>query len=438
MRRAIFKDLVHWKESSNRKPLLLYGARQVGKTYILKEFGKREFTNMVYINCDQNTSVKNLFKEGYNIKRILQGLSILSEERILPDSTLIFFDEVQEIPEIITSLKYFYEEEPSIFVVAAGSLLGIQDLKGYSFPVGKVDIMHLYPMTFIEFLWALNEDSKADILKEKGNESLINGVLPSYIDLLRKYYFVGGMPEAVKAFKENKRPDEIRKIQNNLLEGYYADISKHSGKEAQKCHLILESIPSQLAKENKKFVYGAIKKGARAKEFENAIQWLVDAGLIYKVNKVNKAEVPLKFYIDIDAFKLFLFDVGILGAIARTPPEEIMIGDKIFSEYKGAFTENYLLTQLKPIEGLTITYYAKTGSSLEIDFIVQKEGKIYPIEVKAEENVKSKSLRQFILNDNKDAGFHGYRFSMKGFRTQDWITNIPLVAPVYLFMENDN
>ena len=433
MKRTLYSDLLKWKGNPQRKPLLIYGARQVGKTYLVREFGKNEFRNLVYINCDKNKPVENLFGEDYNVSRILNGLSVLNNTDIEPNKTLIFFDEVQEIPAIINALKYFCEEARDYCVIAAGSLLGVMDLKGYSFPVGKVDILHLYPMTYIEFLWAMGETKKADLLTHISDENLINDVLPLYINLLRQYYFTGGMPEAVKEFIIGKNSEKVREIQKSIIEGYYSDIAKHAGKDAPRCRMVLDSLPSQLAKENKKFIYGAIKKGARAKEFESAIQWLLDAGIVYKVNRLNKIAVPLKFYIDFDAFKLFLLDVGLLGALLDTPPSVIMIGKDIFSEYKGAFTENYVLTQLVPQKDTIIGYYSKTSSTLEIDFVVQIDGKIFPIEVKAEENVRSKSLSQFINYEEDGKDLKGYRLSMKGFRDQGWMKNLPLVAIPLLF-----
>ena len=433
MKRELYSDLLKWKGENNRKPLLLYGARQVGKTYLLKEFGNSEFKSFVYINCDKNLTLELLFQQNYDINRIIEGLKLLTNERIAPNETFIFFDEVQEIPAIVTSLKYFCENAQEYFVAAAGSLLGVHDLKGYSFPVGKVDILHLYPMTFSEFLYGLGETQKADLLKKDTSHEVINAFLSPYIDLLRQYYFVGGMPEAVMEYVKTKDTEKVRNIQKNIISGYYADIAKHAGSEAQRCRLVFENIPNQLAKENKKFIYGAIKKGGRAKEFEMAIQWLVDAGLIYKVNRITKAESPLKFYFDLDAFKLFLLDIGLLGALLDTPAKDIMIGDKIFSEYKGAFTENYVLTQFIPIKNIIIGYFSKSNSTLEIDFLIESKGKIYAIEVKAEENIKSKSLSQFIKVDNKDRDLRGYRISMKGYKVQDWLTNIPLVSISQLF-----
>lgn len=432
MKRNIYRDLLNWKNNPDRKPLLLYGARQVGKTYVLKEFGRKEYGNLVYINCDKNPPVANLFKSDFNISRILEGLKLITNEEIEPESTLLFFDEIQEIPEIVSSLKYFCENAPAYNVVGAGSLLGVYDLKGASFPVGKVDILHLYPMNFIEFLEGIGEEKKAEILRNKKNEELLNSLLPVYVELLRKYYYVGGMPEAVKKYADSGNNAEVRKIQKNILEGYYADIAKHSGNEAPRCRMVMDSIPSQLSRENKKFVYGAIKKGGRAKEFERAIQWLVDAGIVYKVNRFSKVSLPLKFYVDIDSFKLYLLDIGLLGAMVDTPAAEILLGDKVFSEYKGAFSENYVLSQLVAIHDIVIGYFSKDNSTLEIDIIVQKGNRIYPIEVKAEENVKSKSLRQFVTIDNKEEGQRGYRLSMKPIIHQEWMSNYPLPAVYWI------
>ena len=419
-----------WKKSDNRKPLMIYGARQVGKTYIVKEFGKTEFKNLVYINCYKNHVVKEIFEEDINIPRIITQLSALSNEEIQPEETLIFFDEVQEIPEIVGSLKYFFEDAPEYAVIAAGSLLGVMDLGNISFPTGKVNMLHMYPMTFIEFLEALNEDKKLDLIF-KDLQKTPNPLSQKYEELLREYYFVGGMPEAVNDFRQNKSPVRVRNIQNEILNAYYSDIAKHAGNQTQRCHQIFENIPSQLAKENKKFIFGALKKGARASEFELAIQWLVDAGLVYKINRVSKVELPLSFYVNNEGFKLFLLDVGLLGALSQVPSSIALIGNGLFTEYKGAFTENYLLSQLVtlfPQKG--ITYFAKENSKVEIDFVVQLEDKIIPIEVKAEDNVKSKSLRQFITIDNKEKNLKGLRFSMKGFIDQDWMVNVPLWAVI--------
>lgn len=413
---------------------MLYGARQVGKTYILKEFGHNEFENMVYINCYKNQAIAALFKEDKDVDRILLGLSALSGEEIKKNTTLIFLDEVQEVPDVIASLKYFCEDAPEIAIAVAGSLLGVVNMEGRSFPTGKVNILHMYPMTYPEFLEASGEEKLLELLEDKRNQSIVNSLISKYIDLLRQYYYVGGMPEAVLEFVENRNLERVREIQKEILMAYNADIAKHAGKETQKARAVFEAIPAQLARENKKFIFGVLKKGARAAEYESAIQWLVDAGLIFKVNRLTKVELPIKFYAEKDTFKLFLLDVGLLGAMVDVAPSLVLIGNNIFSEYKGAFTENYVLTQMKCIKNLQIGYYSKDNSTMEIDFIVQAGDKLLPIEVKAEENVKSKSLRQFIVIDNAGKNMKGYRFSMLGFSDQNWMENIPLCA-VYSYLK---
>ena len=427
MKREIYKQLKQWQLSPNRKPLILYGARQVGKTYILKEFGSREFANMVYINCYKNDTVAQLFQGDTQIDRILIGLSAFARQEIRPGKTLVFLDEIQEIPPVLSSLKYFCEDKPELHVVVAGSLLGVMNMKGESFPVGKVDIMHLYPMTYGEFLVANGEDRLAELLYSDDHQ-LVDSLSAQYTEYLRQYYFVGGMPEAVLRFTQKHNPMEVRAIQQNILTAYEADISKHTGEETQRVRMVWQSIPAQLAKENKKFVYGAIRKGSRAKDFEVAIQWLIDAGLVHKVEQVRDAKIPLKFYANMDIFKLYLLDVGLLGALAMAPPEQILIGDNVFSEYKGALTENYVLQQLKTIAHLPIYYYSKQNSTQEVDFMVQAGSSVLPIEVKAEENVKSKSLAAFITHDFASYHLKGVRFSMLGYRDQGWMENIPLFA----------
>ena len=427
MKREIYKQLKQWQLSPNRKPLILYGARQVGKTYILKEFGSREFANMVYINCYKNDTVAQLFQGDTQIDRILIGLSAFARQEIQPGKTLVFLDEIQEIPPVLSSLKYFCEDKPELHVVVAGSLLGVMNMKGESFPVGKVDIMHLYPMTYGEFLVANGEGRLAELLYSDDHQ-LVDSLSAQYTEYLRQYYFVGGMPEAVLRFTQKHNPMEVRAIQQNILTAYEADISKHTGEETQRVRMVWQSIPAQLAKENKKFVYGAIRKGSRAKDFEVAIQWLIDAGLVHKVEQVRDAKIPLKFYANMDIFKLYLLDVGLLGALAMAPPEQILIGDNVFSEYKGALTENYVLQQLKTIAHLPIYYYSKQNSTQEVDFMVQAGSSVLPIEVKAEENVKSKSLAAFITHDFASYHLKGVRFSMLGYRDQGWMENIPLFA----------
>lgn len=438
MKREVYNHLIQWKLSPHRKPLIMYGARQVGKTYILKEFGNHEFKNMVYVNCYKNDIVAQLFNEDTDVDRLILGLSAIARQTIVPGETLIFLDEIQEIPPILSSLKYFCENKPELHVVVAGSLLGVMNMKGESFPVGKVDIIHLYPMTYEEFLLANGEAPLLQILKSN-DYTLIDTFAPKLIDYLRSYYFVGGMPEAVQHFTLNHNLAEVRNIQQNILTAYEADISKHTEEQTQRVRMVWQSIPTQLARENKKFIYGAVRKGARAKDFEIAIQWLIDAGLVHKVERTRDAKVPLKFYADMDAFKLYLLDVGLLGALTQTPASQIIIGNNVFSEYKGAFTENFVLQQLKSFDSLPIYYYSKDNSTQEVDFVVQANSRILPIEVKAEDNVKSKSLHAFICKDFASYHLKGVRFSMLGFQSQEWMENIPLYAiESYVKKELDN
>lgn len=433
MERSIYSQLKKWQTSSSRKPLMMYGARQVGKTYALKEFGKREYDNMIYINCYMNSDVATLFGADVNVSRILLGLSAISGETITPGKTLIFLDEVQEIPEVVAALKYFCEDAPDVHIAVAGSLLGVLNMQGISFPTGKVDIMHMHPMTFNEFLLAVGEKKKCELLGNPEAQEVVNALLPSYTDLLRQYYFVGGMPEAVAEFVRTKSPEAVRQVQTNIIAAYEADIAKHAGSDTLRARMVFQSIPSQLAKENKKFIYGALKKGARAGDFENAIQWLVDAGLVLRVPRVSKVAMPLRFYSETDAFKLYLLDVGLLGAMAQAPAAMMLVGDNVFSEFKGAFSENYVLTQLITNKDVYVAYYAKNNSTMELDFVVQSGANIYPVEVKAEQNVKSKSLRNFVTIDNAGSGMRGYRLSMRGFIHQDWLTNVPLCAAANVF-----
>lgn len=424
MERYIYHQLLEWKTSAARKPLILQGARQVGKTYILKEFGKREYRNLVYINCDNNEDMREMFTD-YDIPRIIRGLSAISHQNIRPGDTLIFLDEIQEVERGLAVLKYFCENAPEYHVVVAGSLLGITLHEGTSFPVGKVDMLYLYPMDFEEFLLAMNERRLVDIMNDKDWKTL--SALSSHSEeLLRQYYFTGGMPEAVARYVETQDIWAVRSVQERIIEAYRNDISKHAPtNQVQRINMVWNSIPSQLARDNKKFIYGALKKGARANDFELAIQWLVDAGLVYKIPRVSKAGIPLKFYEDLSAFKLFLLDCGLLGALSQTPPRQMLIGNNIFEEYKGAFSENYVLQQLRVVPHTYVYYYSNDNSTMEIDFVVQYEDKVIPVEVKAEENLKSKSLHQYVTDN---PGLHGLRFSMSPYREQDWLTNVPLYA----------
>ncbi len=422
MKRIIYKDLLEWKDSKDHKPLIVDGARQTGKTWILKEFGKNEFRNTVYINCDEESGMKTLFFD-FDVKRLLRAFSSMTEESIVPGETLIILDEVQEAPLAITSLKYFCENAPEYHIAVAGSLLGISLHQGTGFPVGKVDRLSMYPMTFSEFLEAAGRHQLLEMLTSHRWEE-ISSLGAKFTDLLRQYYYTGGMPEVVSLYLEKEDLQKVRDKQKKILLDYEDDFSKHIPPELlAKVRMVWNSIPAELAKENKKFIYAALKKGARAKDFEDAIEWLINAGLIHKVYRTRKIERPLKFYEDFDSFKLFMSDLGLLGAMSDVRAKEVITGENFFSEYKGAFTEQYVAQELIA-SGLKPYYYSKENSTLEIDFIVQKE-ELYPIEVKAEENVKAKSLKT-VYDSNR--GVKACRFSMLPYKEQDWLTNVPLYA----------
>lgn len=429
MYRNIIERLREWKNKEDRKPLILAGARQVGKTYILKRFGEQDFANVAYINCDDNELAKNLFMQDYNMQRIILAIGAITGQSIEAGKTLIILDEVQESPRGLSVLKYFCENAPQYHVAVAGSLLGITMHKGESFPVGKVDILHIYPMTFDEFLLAKDKKQMVDILRSK-DWMTIKLLKSEYIRMLREYYFVGGMPEAVKKFIETNDAVKVREVQNNILYTYQKDISKHvPALESNRINMVWRSMPSQLVKENKKFIYGVAKPGGRAKDFEVAIQWLMDAGMVYKAERVNEAKMPLKFYVDISSFKLFLLDCGLLGAMSETPPEKLLVADNGMEESKGAFTENYVMSQLVATHDTSVFYYSN-DAKLEIDFLIQYGSEIVPIEAKAEENLRAKSLYTFV---SSRPGMHGLRFSMSDYREQDWMTNVPLYAVTTCF-----
>lgn len=395
----------------------------------MKEFGAREYSEVVYINCDDNNDMQNMFVD-YDVDRIIRSLSAISGVSIKPSTTLLILDEIQEVERGLASLKYFCEKAPEYHVAVAGSLLGITLHEGTSFPVGKVDMLYMYPMDFEEFLLAMGKEQLVELLRSNSWAALtpLRGMLT---ELLRQYYFVGGMPEAVKTYVERGDIWEVRSIHSKIIDAYRNDMSKHVPKQqVQRINMVWNSIPSQLARDNKKFIYGALRKGARANDFEIAIQWLVDSGLVHKVHRISKPVVPLKFYEDMASFKLFLLDCGLLGALSETPPEQMLIGDNVFEEYKGAFTENYVLQQLKSLPRTFVYYYCNDNSTLEIDFVVQHEAHVIPIEVKAEENLRAKSLRQFVTDNS---GLHGVRFSMSDYREQDWLTNVPLWAVRWAF-----
>ena len=423
MQRYVMEQLVEWKNKQNRKPLILKGARQVGKTWLMKEFGKQYFKYTAYVNFDNNEKMQDVFSMDYDMNRILMAVNIETGVKLIPEETLIIFDEIQENPKALASLKYFYENVPEYAVVAAGSLLGVAIHKGVSFPVGKVDTLEVNPMSFREFLLAVEEEGLVKLL-DAGDTELMTAFQDKYTDWLKKYYFIGGMPEVVSSFVQNKNFSEVRYLQTKILEMYESDFSKHTPEhELPRIRMVWNSIPMQLAKENKKFFFGKIKEGARSKDFELAIEWLQDCGLIKKVYKVSKPAMPLKAYIDFSAFKLYVLDVGLLGALSELDAVSILEGNSIFVEFKGALTEQYVLQQLIADTPYTPYYFVETKSEGEIDFLIQKGSNIVPIEVKAEENLKAKSLKFYC---DKYSPSEAIRTSMSGYREQEWMVNIPL------------
>ena len=422
MKREVYAKLLEWQSRRDHKPLVLDGARQVGKTYILKEFGSREYKNYSYVNLDKDAIAKSIFETDHDISRILRTLSAHTGVDIVPKDTLIIIDEIQESAAALGCLKYFKEDFPQYDVVVAGSLLGISIHEDQSFPVGMVELVRMFPMSFHEFLNATRNEKLIELLLNC-DWTAVNSLSQKYIDLLRQYYYVGGMPEAVAAYVEGNGLGAVRAIQKDILAGYRRDFSKHAPKkEVPRIEMVWDSLPSHLAKENKKFIYGAVRKGGRSKDFEIAITWLKDAGLIYKIHRVNKIEYPLKFYEDFDVFKVFPVDVGLLGAMADVPASQVLVNDNIFKEYKGAFTECFINEQLARIQIPTF-YYSTNESTVEVDFVVQTNKRVVPLEAKAEENVYAKSLKTFI---NDHPILKGLRVSMLNYIDQGWMENVPL------------
>lgn len=423
MYRTKIKDLINWRLSKNRKPLIVLGARQVGKTWLIKEFGKSEFSNIVYINFEEESRLQNLFKSDLNVKRIITALEAFFETKIVAENTLIVFDEIQSAPNGITSLKYFYENAPEYFVIASDSLLGMNLHNNISFPVGKVNYLNLYPMNFYEFLLAAGEKGLAEILENK-QWDILNVFADKFKENLKYYFYIGGMPEVVNDFAANRDWEKVRQIQKNILFAYENDFSKHASKEIiQRMNMVWQNIPSQLAKENKKFIYSILRKGARAKEFETAIQWLVSSGLLLKVHKISKPEMPLISYQDISTFKLFLNDVGLLSAMTNLGIKTFVTGDALFTEFKGALTEQFVMQQLRSIEIDYIGYWMNDKSTAEVDFVIQHKGKIIPIEVKSGENLRAKSFKHFCSTYKPESAI---RTSLSDFRKESWMTNVPL------------
>lgn len=424
MKRNAISELYKWKDSGDRKPLIMLGARQVGKTWLMQEFAREAYKNSVYVNFEDNEILRELFVHDFDIPRIISAIQ-WSTGVTIDENTLIILDEIQEAPRGITALKYFAEKAPQFHVIAAGSLLGIAMHRNDSFPVGKVDFMRLHPLSFFEFLDAVGESRMVNLLRTK-DWNMITAFRTKFEERLRQYYFVGGMPAVVSAFVGDGNPEKVRTIQKNIIDAYERDFSKHAPAiEVPRIRMVWNSIPSQLAKENKKFIYGAIKEGARAKDFELAIEWLKDAGLVHKVNRCKKALLPLKAYEDFSTFKMFLSDIGLMAAMSNVPAQSILDGNALFSDFKGALTEQYVLQQLITDPSLSIYYWSAENSRGEIDFLLQDKEKIIPVEVKAEENLQAKSLKAFV---ERNPGLKGVRLSMSPHREQDWLTNYPLYS----------
>lgn len=423
MYRIAIEKLKKWKQSKHRKPLIIEGARQVGKTWLMKEFGRQEYQDTIYINFDSNSRMAELFAADLDVERLIMGLELHIGHKIDSDKSLLIFDEVQEVPRALASLKYFYENAPQYHIICASSLLGIALHQGTSFPVGKVDFLKLYPLSFKEFLMAIDKERFAELLDSQDFQ-MITSFKQMYIEALKQYYFVGGMPEAVQSFAEDRDFNEVREIQKRILAAYEQDFSKHAPNEiVPRLRMLWNSIPSQLTKENKKFIYGLIREGARAKDYETAIMWLCDCGLVHKVSRVNTVGLPLRAYEDLKAFKLFVVDVGLLGCMAGLRPRTLLDGNDLFVEFKGALTEQYVCQQLKTIEDLDIYYYTNDRGSCEVDFIVDTGEGIVPVEVKAEVNLRAKSLKTYREKFSPEVSI---RTSMADYKKEEGLVNLPL------------
>lgn len=423
MERLALEHLKSWKLKAGRKPLIIRGARQTGKTWLMKEFGNRFYNSVAYINLEKSSRLEILFRDGFNTENIIAGLELESGVKIEAENTLIILDEIQAIPLAITSLKYINEDASSYHIIAAGSLLGVALHSSISFPVGKVEFMDLYPLSFLEFLNAC-DDNKYSALIENNKWELLTAFKTNLTDRLRQYYFIGGMPEAVKCFIDGKGFQEVRTIQKNILDAYELDFSKHAPVAiTPRIRMLWNSILSQLAKENKKFIYGLIREGSRAKDYEAAISWLVDCGQAYKIHRITKPGMPLKAYEDLSAFKLYVVDVGLLAAMGNLDAGTLLEGNKIFTEFKGALSEQYVLQQLINDSEFVINYWSNERSSAEVDFILQYKGTVIPLEVKAEENLHAKSLKVYAEKFKPSISI---RTSMSDYRKEDWLVNLPL------------
>lgn len=425
MYRTEMERLQAWKAKKRRKPLIIRGARQVGKTWLMKEFGATAYEKVVYINFDNNGRMKNLFEGSLQVERIITGLELYAGHKIDADRTLLIFDEVQEVPKALTALKYFNEDAPQYNIICAGSLLGVALHQGTSFPVGKVEFLDLYPLSFFEFMTAMGKGQYVELL-QKGDFEMANTFAQEYVDLLKHYYYVGGMPEVVQSFAENKDFGEAREIQQRILSAYEQDFSKHAPNEAvPRIRMLWNSIPAQLAKENKKFIYGLVKEGARAKDYELALLWLTDCGLVHKVHRVNAPSLPLKAYEDLKAFKLFLLDVGLLSCMVGLRQDTLLDGNELFKEFKGALTEQYVLQQLKTIKGVSTYYWTADRGTAEVDFVIDNGSDIIPIEVKAEANLQAKSIKVY---REKFTPKVSVRCAMVEYKDEGWLVNLPLWA----------
>jgi predicted AAA+ superfamily ATPase len=423
MYRTKINDLIQWKKSQIRKPLILRGARQVGKTWLLQEFGRTAYDQLVYLNFEDTPALQNMFVADFHIERILATLQIHAQATITPESSLIVFDEIQSAERGITALKYFCERAPQYHIIAAGSLLGMNLHQHVSFPVGKVDFMDLRPLSFSEFLMALGE-KQLNAALEAGKWDVLSVFTEKLKEYLRYYFYVGGMPEAVAHFAQTRSWQDVRHIQRRILDAYENDFSKHAPAEiVPRIRMVWQNIPAQLARENKKFIYGVLKDGARAKEFELAIQWLLDSGLLLKSFRITKPHLPLSAYQDFSAFKLFLHDVGLLGAMAELNAKIIIEGNAIFTEFKGALTEQYVMQQLRLNSNNYIGYWTNDRSTAEVDFVVQHEGEVIPIEVKANENLKAKSFKLFCEKYHPKKAI---RTSLSDYKEEAWMVNVPL------------
>lgn len=425
MYRNAIEKLLKWKESKNRKPMIIMGARQTGKTWLMKEFGKQAYKSTIYINFDSNSTMKNLFAANLTPERLIMGLELYAGQKIDYENSLLIFDEIQEVPRALSSLKYFYEDAPQYNIVCAGSLLGIALHEGTSFPVGKVNFLKLYPLSFNEFLLATGKEQFASLLEQKDFQ-MITSFKDTYIEALKQYYFIGGMPEAVQSFIDYSDYNRVREIQKQILASYEQDFSKHAPYDiVPKIRMVWNSIPSQLAKENKKFIYGIIREGARAKDFETTIMWLSDCGLIHKISRINSPGIPSIAYEDLKSFKLFILDIGLLGCMTGINQNILLESNKLFVEFKGALTEQYVCQELKTIENLGVYYYTNERGSCEVDFIVDTGEDIIPLEVKAEVNLKAKSLKTYA---EKYSPRVSIRTSMASYKKESWLINLPLYS----------